>query len=168
MSRIIIIKRLSSNDDSSGGFGSIIALLLLGGLVFGLGRCLGCDWAKSEAELALEKGGEIGWSVTAQLDPGRYTFKCVAKGVEAIVVGSGPYDASESSVCAAAVHAGALRMENGGDVTIDVHEVKGKILSGSRRHGIKSVDGAYQTERKRTLSEGGSADWKDKVFTIVP
>ena len=65
----------------------------------------------------------ITWTVSAstfRLAPGlTYTFLCPAEGTLGTVWGSDPYTA-DSSICTAAVHAGKITVEKGGEVTIEI------------------------------------------------
>ncbi len=146
------------------------ALLLIFGaaMVFGVGRCANCDFAKSEAEKHV--GGEIAWGTKGQLEPGaRYEFICPRDGAPGDVVGSDYYDADESSVCTAAVHAGLITLREGGKVTIDVQEKRGLLLGGSDRNGVLAADSRLTAERKEHFAKGdaGPPGWTDKVFTVV-
>jgi len=69
----------------------------------------------------------------------RYAFRCPpGKPQQARVVGSGPYT-DASSICAAAVHAGALHARDGGDVTIEIRPGERRYV-GSERHYLHSAD----------------------------
>lgn len=85
-----------------------------------LARCVGA------AETVPAHVVEIDWQ-TSPLDldlrgmnGARYAFRC-PRGARAAsrVVGSGPYT-DDSSICSAAVHAGAIGAKDGGDVTIEI------------------------------------------------
>ncbi len=68
-------------------------------------------------------GAEASWSSTAtsmRCEIGaRRTFTCPARGSRATVWGDGPYT-DDSSICTAAVHAGVISFERGGEVTIEM------------------------------------------------
>jgi hypothetical protein len=69
----------------------------------------------------------------------RYVFHCPpGKPSAAHVTGSGPYT-DASSICAAAVHAGALRAREGGDVTIVIRPGQAHYPS-SERNALRSAD----------------------------
>lgn len=82
----------------------------------------------------------IAWSTSASLfkqDVGRtYTFMCPREGTAQIVWGSDVYT-TDSSICTAAVHAGLITLEGGGEVTI---EFKGgrQVYGSTTRNGITS------------------------------
>ena len=65
-------------------------------------------------------------------------FKCPAGGRESSVWGTDIYTA-DSSICNAAVHAGKLKMETGGSVTIELRSGE-SAYKGSTRNGIKTND----------------------------
>ncbi len=167
-------KQISSGggSSSSGGGGKAVGclvLLVLGGaMIFGVGRCLNCDFSKSDAEKSV--GKEIAWGTKADLPAGkRYEFTCPKDGTPGDVVGSDSYDADESSICTAAVHAGVIGLKEGGRVTIDVQDKKGLVLRGSERNGIKSVDSSTADDHAGRLNDkdAGQPDWSDKVFSVV-
>jgi hypothetical protein len=85
------------------------------------------DWQTSPLDLDLRgMNGE------------RYAFHCPpGKPVPARVVGSGPY-ADNASICAAAVHAGALGAKDGGDVAIEIRPGESHY-AGSESHYIRST-----------------------------
>jgi hypothetical protein len=85
------------------------------------------DWQTSPLDLDLRgMNGE------------RYVFACPpGKPGANRVAGSGPY-ADDSSICAAAVHAGALSARNGGDVTIEIRPGENRYAA-SERNDVKSV-----------------------------
>lgn len=69
----------------------------------------------------------------------RFRFRCPpGKPVVGQVIGSGPYT-DGSSICAAAVHAGALRAATGGLVTIEVRPGQTHYV-GSLSHYVQSED----------------------------
>lgn len=158
----------SSSGAGGKGIGCIIVLLLGLGVVFGIGRCANCDFAKSDAEKMI--GKEIAWGTKGDLPAGkRYEFTCPKDGTPGDVVGSDFYDADESSICTAAVHAGVIGLKEGGRVTIDVQDKKALVLRGSERNGIKSVDSSKADDHAGRLNDkdAGQPDWSDKVFSVV-
>ena len=84
------------------------------------------DWQTSALDLDLRgMNGE------------RYRFHCPSgKPLPSRVVGSGPYT-DDSSICSAAVHAGALRAKDGGDVTIEIRPGEARY-PGSERNYVRS------------------------------
>ena len=99
--------------------------------------------AVSTASAPVGHGEDIDWR-TSPLDLNlrglngeRFQFQCPpGKPAPGQVVGSGPY-ADGSSICAAAVHAGALRSSAGGLVTIEVRPGQSHY-SGSMGHYVRS------------------------------
>lgn len=93
----------------------------------------------STPDSALDAAGS-GWTATAGLlagHPGaRYSFWCPPHGAPSAVWGDSVY-ASESSVCTAAVHAGTLSLESGGNAIIEIRPGQ-QSYSAARRHGIAS------------------------------
>jgi len=86
---------------------------------------------------------EIDWRVSPLdlnlrgLNGERFRFRCPpGKPAPGQVIGSGPY-ADGSSICAAAVHAGALRAASGGVVTIELRPGQARF-SGSLSHYVQS------------------------------
>ncbi len=87
-----------------------------------------------------------GWSTTATSHRGRngatVEVQCAPGGTPGTVWGSGPYT-DDSSICGAAVHAGAITVARGGRVRIRI----GPALTSSRgtaRNGVTTLDyGAY-------------------------
>ena len=65
-------------------------------------------------------------------------FKCPADGKESSVWGTDIYTL-DSSICNAAVHAGKLKMDSGGSVTIELRPGE-SAYKGSTRNGIKTSD----------------------------
>lgn len=86
------------------------------------------DWQTSPLDLDLRgMNGE------------RYAFRCPpGKPMPSRVAGSGPYT-DDSSICTAAVHAGAMHAKDGGDVTIEIRPGQARY-AGSDRNYIKSGD----------------------------
>jgi len=85
------------------------------------------DWQTSPLDLDLRgMNGE------------RYTFRCPSgKAQPSRVVGSGPYT-DDSSICSAAVHAGAIHAKDGGDVVIEIRPGQASY-QGSERNFIRSA-----------------------------
>ena len=76
----------------------------------------------------------------------RYAFRCPrGEPLARHVIGSGPYT-DDSSICSAAVHAGALHDGGGGDVTIEIRP--GELIAGSD---------ATPSTRARTTTRGAAA-----------
>jgi len=72
-----------------------------------------------------------------------YKFKCPSGGKESSVWGTDIYTL-DSSICNAAVHAGKLRMESGGSVTIELRPGE-PSYKGTTRNGINTNDyGKYE------------------------
>ncbi|MGA9422468.1 MAG: LCCL domain-containing protein [Rhodanobacteraceae bacterium] len=86
------------------------------------------DWQTSPLDLDLRgMNGE------------RYAFHCPSgKPQQSRVAGSGPYT-DDSSICTAAVHAGALHAKNGGTVTIEIRPGQARY-PGSEHNYIRSSD----------------------------
>ena len=86
------------------------------------------DWQTSPLDLDLRgMNGE------------RYAFRCPpGKPLPSRVAGSGPYT-DDSSICTAAVHAGAIHAKDGGNVTIEIRPGQARYV-GSDRNYIKSGD----------------------------
>ena len=82
------------------------------------------------------------WNTSAGMvtfEPGKtFKFKCPAGGAESSVWGTDIYT-RDSSICNAAVHAGKLKMESGGPVTIELRPGE-SAYKGSTRNGIKTND----------------------------
>ena len=88
----------------------------------------------------------IPWDRTAgRLAPNgrRFTFECLPRGTPAVVKGVDLYS-WDSSICTAAVHAGAITLERGGVVTVEMRP-GAAAYTGSARHGVTSIDGARTT-----------------------
>lgn len=82
----------------------------------------------------------------------RYVFECPpGKPLPGRVIGSGPYT-DDSSICSAAVHAGAIGAKDGGEVTIE-------IRPGEVRYAA--------SERNYIRSGGYERSWSGS-FVIVP
>jgi hypothetical protein len=82
----------------------------------------------------------ITWTTAAsgfKSDVGRtYTFQCPPNGTSAIIWGNDIYTA-DSSICTAAVHAGRITLEDGGEVTIEYRPGR-QIYGSTERNGITS------------------------------
>ena len=83
----------------------------------------------------------IAWGTSAgtfKTDVGHtYKFDCPAGGIESLVWGSDVY-AADSSICTAAVHAGVIKLNRGGTVTVEMRP--GRAMYGSTtRNGISSI-----------------------------
>ncbi len=86
------------------------------------------DWRTSPLDLNLRG-----------LNGERFRFRCPpGKPVPGQVIGSGPYT-DGSSICSAAVHAGAIRAASGGLVTIEVRPGQTHYV-GSVSHYVQSED----------------------------
>jgi hypothetical protein len=85
------------------------------------------DWQTSPLDLDLRgMNGE------------RYVFRCPpGKPQPSRVVGSGPYT-DDSSICSAAVHAGAIHAKDGGDVTVEIRPGQASY-QGSEHNYIRSA-----------------------------
>ena len=73
-----------------------------------------------------------GWNGTV------VTFRCPPNGEPSWLWGTGVYT-DDSSICTAAVHAGLITLEDGGEVTIEVAPGF-ETYPGSDRHGVESGD----------------------------
>lgn len=99
----------------------------------------------SEPSATHAPSGEIDWQ-TSPLDLDlrgmngeRYTFRCPpGKPLPSRVTGSGPYT-DDSSICTAAVHAGAIRAKEGGKVVIEIRPGQ-SAYAGSERNYLRSAD----------------------------
>jgi hypothetical protein len=104
------------------------------------------DWQTSPLDLDLRgMNGE------------RYRFHCPpGKPLPSRVNGSGPYT-DDSSICSAAVHAGALHAKDGGDVAIEIRPGEARY-AGSERNYIRSTayerpwSGSFVVLRKDTAA----------------
>jgi hypothetical protein len=85
------------------------------------------DWQTSPLDLDLRgMNGE------------HYTFRCPpGKPLPSRVVGSGPYT-DDSSICSAAVHAGAIHAKDGGEVAIEIRPGEASYAA-SERNYIRSA-----------------------------
>jgi hypothetical protein len=93
-------------------------------------RAVEIDWQTSPLDLDLRgMNGE------------RYAFRCPpGKPLPSRVVGSGPYT-DDSSICSAAVHAGAIHAKDGGEVSIEIRPGEAHYAA-SERNYIRSA--AYE------------------------
>lgn len=86
--------------------------------------------------------GPIGWDATVVSlglrgrGEKRYTFQCAANGALRSIKGTILYT-DDSSICSAAVHAGAIKREEGGSVTVVIRPGQSSY-EGSVRNGITS------------------------------
>ena len=104
------------------------------------------DWQTSPLDLDLRgMNGE------------RYVFRCPpGKPLPSRVIGSGPYT-DDSSICSAAVHAGAIGAKDGGDVTIEIRPGEAHYAA-SERNYIRSAayerawSGSFVVLRKDTAA----------------
>ena len=82
------------------------------------------------------------WNMSASMvsfEPGKtLKFKCPPGGKESSVWGTDIYTV-DSSICNAAVHAGKLKMESGGSVTIELRAGEA-TYKGTTRNGIRTND----------------------------
>lgn len=81
------------------------------------------DWQTSPLDLDLRgMNGE------------RYLFHCPpGKPLAGRVIGSGPYT-DDSSICSAAVHDGALRAKDGGDVAIEIRPGEARYVASEQNY----------------------------------
>ena len=85
------------------------------------------DWQTSPLDLDLRG-----------LNGERYTFHCPpGKPLPSRVIGSGPYT-DDSSICSAAVHAGAIGAKDGGEVAIEIRPGEARYAA-SERNYIRST-----------------------------
>jgi hypothetical protein len=88
----------------------------------------------------------VGWSDAATAyreNPGTHVVWCPPNGVAATVWGQGPYT-DDSSMCTAGVHAGAISLAAGGQVTIRTVPAA-RTYPASTQNGITTLDyGAYE------------------------
>ncbi len=104
------------------------------------------DWQTSPLDLDLRG-----------MNGARYAFRCPrGEPLARHVIGSGPYT-DDSSICSAAVHAGALHDGGGGDVTIEIRPGEAQY-AGSERNTIHSSaydhawSGSFVVLRKDTAA----------------
>ncbi len=102
------------------------------------------DWQTSPLDLDLRgMNGE------------RYLFHCApGKPLPSRVIGSGPYT-DDSSICSAAVHAGAIGAKDGGDVTIEIRPGEAQYVASDRNYIRSSAyahawSGSFVVLRKDT------------------
>ena len=81
------------------------------------------DWRTSPLDLDLRgMNGE------------RYRFHCPpGKPLPSRVIGSGPYS-DDSSICSAAVHAGAIHAKDGGDVSIEIRPGEARYVASEQNY----------------------------------
>ncbi len=83
----------------------------------------------------------ISWAtaaITFNSASGRtYSFECPPEGTAGIVWGSDIYT-GDSSICTAAVHAGVITLEDGGEVTVEYRPGR-TVYGGTTRNGITSL-----------------------------
>ncbi|MBL9111636.1 MAG: hypothetical protein JNM74_20300 [Myxococcales bacterium] len=88
----------------------------------------------------------VGWSdaaTTYREMPGTHVVWCPPGGEANTVWGAGPYT-DDSSMCTAAVHAGAISLAGGGSVTIRTASAL-RAYPGTAQNGVTSLDyGAYE------------------------
>jgi hypothetical protein len=88
----------------------------------------------------------VGWSDAATAyreTPGTHSVWCPPGGEAATVWGSGPYT-DDSSICSAAVHAGAISLAQGGAVTISTANAL-RAYPASAQNGVQTLAyGAYE------------------------
>lgn len=90
------------------------------------------------------------WFVTAEVHRGedgeRFTYQCPGGGPAAVVWGSDVYT-DDSSICTAAVHAGAITLEEGGEVVIEMRagetSYRGTTTNGIRTEPRGAWDGSF-------------------------
>jgi hypothetical protein len=104
------------------------------------------DWHTSPLDLDLRG-----------MNGARYAFRCPrGEPLARHVIGSGPYT-DDSSICSAAVHAGALHDGGGGDVTIEIRPGEAQY-AGSEHNTIRSSaydhawSGSFVVLRKDTAA----------------
>jgi len=112
---------------------ALASAFFAGGIAFDAGatgttpaHAVEIDWQTSPLDLDLRG-----------MNGARYAFRCPhGEALARHVIGSGPYT-DDSSICSAAVHAGALRDGDGGDVTIEIRPGESRY-AGSERNTIRS------------------------------
>ena len=91
---------------------------------------------------AAESAGDVSWTTTAAEFSGRngdnVEYDCPPDGAPYTVWGTELYT-DDSSVCTAAVHAGAITLERGGAVTIEI-QPGSDSYDGSEDNGITTLD----------------------------
>ena len=109
-------------------------------------RATEIDWQTSPLDLDLRgMNGE------------RYLFHCPpGKPLPSRVIGSGPYT-DDSSICSAAVHAGAIGAKDGGDVTIEIRPGEAQYVASDRNYIRSSAyahawSGSFVVLRKDTAA----------------
>lgn len=94
--------------------------------------------------------GAESWSTNMTTKRGqdgtKATVNCSPNGTPGSVWGSGPYT-DDSSACTAAVHAGAITLEKGGEVTVEIRpgqdSYKGTAANGVTSSDYGSFDGSF-------------------------
>ncbi|HEX8384601.1 MAG TPA: LCCL domain-containing protein [Rubricoccaceae bacterium] len=107
----------------------------------------GCDAAQRLASEAMAAATPAtprpgaDWSTTAEEFRGRlsqrYAYTCPAGGQAGPVWGNGPYT-DDSSVCTAAVHAGAVTFSRGGPVVVEIRDGQASYSEG-RSNGVDGM-----------------------------
>ena len=125
-------------------------LLLLSGLT-ALVTLTGCEAAQRIATDAVAAAGSAATVAATRSDARwdtnaaefrdqvgrRFAYVCPPRGVANTVWGVGPYT-DDSSVCTAAVHAGALTFARGGRVVIEMRQGQ-SAYDGGRRNGVEAL-----------------------------
>jgi hypothetical protein len=88
----------------------------------------------------------ISWNTSTSIltyEPGKTAkFNCPAKGEASTIWGTDVYT-GDSSICTAAVHAGAITFDRGGTVTVELRPGQSSY-KGTKRNGVTSTDyGTY-------------------------
>jgi hypothetical protein len=116
---------------------------------FPLVRVPANDTARVTFAMSLETASpiDVGWTTNAKqyrgLNGQSFAFRCPPGGSPQSVWGTDIYT-DDSSVCAAAVHAGRITLAEGGIVTIEIYP-GGSGFAGSMRNGITSAQfGAWE------------------------
>jgi hypothetical protein len=116
---------------------AIVGVLLACAIVVRAGAA---ETMNERAPPATPRAAEIDWQ-TSPLDLDlrgmngeHYAFRCPpGKPLPSRVVGSGPYT-DDSSICSAAVHAGAIHAKDGGEVAIEIRPGEAKYLASERNY----------------------------------
>lgn len=100
-----------------------------------------CTPAPTPTPTAVPAGAQDEWRATAAEHRGangeQFEYNCPPGGTAGTVWGVDLYT-DDSSVCTAAVHAGAITFEEGGTVTIEIRPGEGSY-EGSERNGVTSA-----------------------------
>ena len=98
------------------------------------------ETSPADTDSDIDEVTSISWTTAAvgfKKDIGQtYRFHCPEKGTPGVIWGSDIYTA-DSSICTAAVHAGVITLEEGGDVTIEFKPGR-SIYGSTTRNGITS------------------------------